>query len=121
MARSKADDFVEGCIRGGSVGLGRFEIVRYWAFKEESFQTWIPKIRISTTTAGAAPSATGAFPSIVPRGVGQRSDDSVMSLSFMRGAPITPPITWSQGELDIIIAGGEITRPLILLSNQTWF
>jgi hypothetical protein len=56
MARSKADDFVEGCIRGGSVGLGRFEIVRYWAFKEESFQTWIPKIRISTTTAGAAAS-----------------------------------------------------------------
>jgi hypothetical protein len=54
MARSKADDFVEGRIRGGSVGLGRFEIVRYWAFKEEIFQAWIPKIRISTTAGDVA-------------------------------------------------------------------
>jgi hypothetical protein len=53
--------------------------------------------------------------------VGSHHRSFIVSLSFMRGAPITPPSTWSQGELDIIIAGGEITRPLILLSNQTWF
>ena len=48
MARSETGDCVEGRLKGGSVGLGRFEIVRYWAFKEEVFQAWIPKIRIST-------------------------------------------------------------------------
>ena len=35
-------------MKGGSLGLGHFEIVRYWAFMEEIFQAWIPKIRIST-------------------------------------------------------------------------
>ena len=48
MARRKASDFVEGRVKGGSLGLGHFEIVRCWAFKEEFFQAWIPKIRIST-------------------------------------------------------------------------
>jgi hypothetical protein len=48
MARRKASDFVEGRVKGGSLGLGHFEIVRCWAFKEEIFQAWIPKIRIST-------------------------------------------------------------------------
>jgi len=48
MARRKASDFVEGRVKGGSLGLGHFEIVRCWAFKEEIFQSWIPKIRIST-------------------------------------------------------------------------
>jgi hypothetical protein len=37
--------------------------------------------------------------SIVPRGVDQRSDHSVMSLIVMRGAAITPLSTWSQGLL----------------------
>jgi hypothetical protein len=38
------------------------------------------------------PSATGAFASIVPEGVDQRGDHSVMSLSFMRGAPIASSV-----------------------------
>jgi len=50
MARLKAGDSVEGRLKGGSVGLGYFEIVRYRAFMEEIFQAWIPKIRISTAT-----------------------------------------------------------------------
>jgi len=48
MARAKASDFVQGRMKGGGLGLGHFEIVRCWAFKEEFFQAWIPKIRIST-------------------------------------------------------------------------
>ena len=34
MAVSETGDCVEGRLKGVSVGLGRFEIVRYWAFKE---------------------------------------------------------------------------------------
>ena len=37
MARPKAGDFVQGRMKGGSVGLGHFEIVRCWAFKKEFF------------------------------------------------------------------------------------
>src|SRR5262245_52297869 len=54
MERSKTSEAVEGRLMGGYLGLGRFEIVRYKAIVEEIFQAWISKIRISTTTAGAA-------------------------------------------------------------------
>src|SRR5262249_9817059 len=37
-----------GRLRGVVLGLGCIGIVRYRAFKEEIFQAWIPKIRIST-------------------------------------------------------------------------
>src|SRR5213593_800072 len=59
MARAKASDFVEGRMKGGSVSRGHFEIVRWWAFKEEIFQAWIPKIRISTQRGTKPGTASG--------------------------------------------------------------
>ena len=45
------------------------------------------------------PSPTGGFISNLPVGVEQRLEHSVMSLSFMRGAPATPPSARSQRPL----------------------
>src|SRR5262245_22782104 len=66
MERSKTSEAVEGRLMGGYLGLGRFEIVRYKAIVEEIFQAWISKIRISTTTAGAA-SRTQSDVCVCPR------------------------------------------------------
>lgn len=54
MERVQGDLRSESGMKGGYLGLGSFEMVRYKAIVEEIFQAWVPKERISTTSRATA-------------------------------------------------------------------